>query len=321
MGGCIVALFALGFSLSTGFEPVVVFPQMIAAVFVGTVGGIVVVGALPLFEYLCKVTTEVTLLELTDFNHPLLRQMQMEAPGTYHHSLMVANLSENAAFAVGANPLVCRACSLFHDIGKMVQPEYFSENQSGDDNPHIRKNPSMSALIIKSHVKEGVEMARRAKLPDVVIDVIKQHHGTTLVRYFYYEAVRKSQQTKLSLGEKEEVDESTYRYDGPRPCFKESAIIFFADTAEAASRSLKKVTSRSVEEMLDSIFAERLEDGQLDECALTLDEIKLIKQSFNKTILNMLHARVEYPDMDKENGGERDEQEAQRAEIGHKQSL
>ena len=164
-------------------------------------------------------------------------------------------------------------------------------------------------------------MARRAKLPDVVIDVIKQHHGTTLVRYFYYEAVRKSQQTKLSLGEKEEVDESTYRYDGPRPCLKESAIIFFADTAEAASRSLKKVTSRAVEEMLDSIFAERLDDGQLDECALTLDEIKLIKQSFNKTILNMLHARVEYPDMDKENGGERDEQEAQRAEIGDKQSL
>ena len=143
-------------------------------------------------------------------------------------------------------------------------------------------------------------MARRAKLPEVVVDVIKQHHGTTLVRYFYYEAVRKSQQTKLPLGEKEEVDESTYRYDGPRPRFKESAIIFFADGVEAASRSLKKVTSRAVEEMLDSIFADRLDTGQLDECALTLDEIKLIKQSFSKTILNMLHARVEYPEMEKD---------------------
>ncbi len=322
-GGCMVALFALGFALPGEFEPAVAMPQVLVAVFVGIVGGILVVGFLPLFENLFKVTTDVTLLELTDFNHPLLRRMQLEAPGTYHHSLMVANLSENAALAVGGNPLMCRACSLFHDIGKMAQPEYFSENQSGDGNPHLRRNPSMSALIIKSHVKEGVEMARRAKLPELVIDVIKQHHGTTLVRYFYYEAVRKSQQTKLPLGEKEEVDESTYRYDGPRPRFKESAIIFFADGVEAASRSLKKVTSRAVEEMLDSIFADRLDSGQLDECALTLDEIKLIKQSFGKTILNMLHARVEYPELekDKENGKERDEGEAVRAEAGDKQSL
>jgi len=323
VGGGVVALFGLGFALTGGFEPAVALPQMAAAVFVGTLGGIVVVGVLPLFEYLFKVTTEVTLLELTDFNHPLLRRMQLEAPGTYHHSLMVANLSENAASETGANPLLCRACSLFHDIGKMVQPEYFSENQSGDENPHFRRNPSMSALIIKSHVKEGVEMARRANLPDVMVDVIKQHHGTTLVRYFYLEAVRKSKQTKLPLGEKEEVDESTYRYDGPRPRFKESAIIFFADSVEAASRSLKKVTSRAVEEMLDSIFAQRLDDGQLDECALTLDEIKLIKQSFSKTILNMLHARVEYPDMDKDkdNAIEQDEEDVVQTEIGDKQSL
>ncbi|MBG30593.1 MAG: hypothetical protein CMI31_11425 [Opitutae bacterium] len=323
VGGGVVALFALGFALTGGFEPAVALPQMAAAVFVGTLGGIVVVGVLPLFEYLFKVTTEVTLLELTDFNHPLLRRMQLEAPGTYHHSLMVANLSENAASLTGANPLLCRACSLFHDIGKMVQPEYFSENQSGEENPHLRRNPSMSALIIKSHVKEGVEMARRANLPEIMIDVIKQHHGTTLVRYFYMEAVRKSKQTRLPLGDKGEVDESTYRYDGPRPRFKESAIIFFADSVEAATRSLKKVTSRSVEEMLDSIFAERLDDGQLDECALTLDEIKLIKQSFIKTILNMLHARVEYPDMEKDNDNdiELDEGATIQTEIGDKQSL
>ncbi|MFP6854261.1 MAG: HDIG domain-containing protein, partial [Opitutales bacterium] len=322
-GGCVVALFALGFELPSGFEPSVALPQMLAAVVVGTTGGIIVIGALPLFEYLFKVTTEVTLLELTDFNHPLLRRMQLEAPGTYHHSLMVANLAENAALAVGGNPLLCRTCSLFHDIGKMVQPDYFSENQSGEDNPHLRRNPSMSALIIKSHVKEGVEMARRAKLPEIMIDVIKQHHGTTLVRYFYYEAVRKIQQTKLPLGEKKEVDESTYRYDGPRPRFKESAIIFFADSVEAASRSLKKVTSHSVDEMLDSIFADRLDDGQLDECNLTLDEIRLIKQSFSKTILNMLHARVEYPDIDKdkENGRDSDGRRSSRSGVGDNQPL
>ena len=160
----------------------------------------------------------------------------------------------------------------------------------------------MSALIIKSHVKEGIEIAREYRLPKIIRDVIRQHHGTTLVKYFYHQAKLKSKQTNLPYGELEAdvPDESTYRYDGPKPRFKESAIIFFADSLEAAARSLPKVTHHSVEELLESIFQDRLEDGQLDECPLTLEEVATIKKSFLKTTLNMLHSRIEYPDEEKE---------------------
>jgi membrane-associated HD superfamily phosphohydrolase len=184
----------------------------------------------------------------------------------------------------------------------MVQPHYFTENQGDLSNPHNRQNPAMSALIIKSHVKEGIEIAREYRLPKIIRDVIRQHHGTTLVKYFYHQAKLKSQQTNLPYGELEaEVpEESTYRYDGPKPRFKESAIIFFADSLEAAARSLPKVTHHSVEELLESIFQDRLEDGQLDECPLTLEEVATIKKSFLKTTLNMLHSRIEYPDEEKE---------------------
>ena len=152
---------------------------------------------MPLIENAFKVATDATLFELTDYNHPLLRRMQVEAPGTYHHSLMVANLAEDAALEVKANPTLCRACALFHDIGKMVQPNYFTENQGDFANPHNRQNPAMSALIIKSHVKEGLEIAREHRLPKVIRDVIRQHHGTTLVKYFYFQAKQKSKQANL----------------------------------------------------------------------------------------------------------------------------
>ena len=293
--GAVMALFIGVASGSGGFASV---NHALASLLVGTLTGALVLGAMPLVEHGFKVATDATLFELTDFNHPLLRRMQVDAPGTYHHSLMVANLSENAAVAVGANPIVCRACSLFHDIGKMNQPQYFSENQGEFGNPHNRQNPAMSALIIKSHVKEGVELARENKLPLVIRDVIRQHHGTTLVKYFFHQAKQLVKQTTLPYGDNEtkEPDESTYRYDGPRPRFKESAIIFFADSVEAAARSLPKVTHHSVEELLEAIFQDRLEDGQLDECPLTLEEVAKIKKSFLKTPLNMLHSRGEYPD-------------------------
>ena len=277
--------------------------EMLVALAVGLVTGIIAVGVLPVFESLFKITTEITLLELTDFNHPLLRRMQLEAPGTYHHSLMVANLSENAAAAIGASPLLCRVCSFFHDIGKLVKPEYFVENQRGGANPHSEKNPSMSALVIKAHVKEGVELARKFKLPRVRIEVIRQHHGTSLIQYFYFQA-RQQRKSETAAPvpakngkqkEEPEVDQSTYRYDGPRPAFKESAIIFFADGVEAASRSLKKVTQPAVEELIDTLFQERIQDGQLDVCPLTFKELEQIRNSFCYTLLNMLHARVEYP--------------------------
>lgn len=270
--------------------------QIFASIGVGLITGVIVVGLLSAFEQIFHITTSITLLELTDFNHPILRKMQIEAPGTYHHSLMVANLSENAADAIGSNPLLCRVCCLFHDIGKLVKPEYFSENQRGD-NPHNEKNPSMSALVIKAHVKEGVEMARQEKLPKVIIDVIQQHHGTSLIKYFYHQAQK---QRHLDLEENDHktgdpLNQSTYRYDGPRPRFKESAIIFFADAVEATSRSLKKISQPAIEEMIDGLFESRIKDGQLDECPLTFAELNKIKTSFTRTLLNMLHSRIEYP--------------------------
>lgn len=285
-------------SLLNGFSLGLVGQQTLITLAVGLLTGILVVGLFPIFEYIFKVSTEITLLELTDFNHPLLRKMQMEAPGTYHHSLMVANLSENAAAVIGAGPLLCRACCLFHDIGKLVKPEYFVENQRDGVNPHDRQIPSMSALIIKAHVKEGVEMARKYKLPHVIMEVIRQHHGTSLIQYFYHQAKakeREKQGEKNKIKDGSGVDESTYRYDGSKPKFKESAIIFFADSVEAASRSLKKVTQPNVEELIDNIFKNRIEDGQLDNCPLTFKELDLIRTSFIHTLLNMLHVRIGYP--------------------------
>ncbi len=304
--GIIAGLAGAAIGLLSGFSLSLIGQQTIVALIIGLLTGVLAVGLLPIFEQLFKITTEITLLELTDFNHPLLRRMQIEAPGTYHHSLMVANLSENAAAAIGASPLLCRVCCLFHDIGKLVKPEYFTENQRDRSNPHNEKNPSMSALVIKAHVKEGVEMARKEKLPRVITDVIRQHHGTTLIQYFYHQAQEKQSNAHIRHAEKvidkkyreesaKKVDESTYRYDGPKPGFKESAIIFFADSVEAASRSLKKVSQHNVEELIDKIFKDRIEDGQLDKCHLTFHELNLIRKSFIYTVLNMQHARIEYP--------------------------
>ena len=308
IAGLTAAVMLVGIGFASGSGAFASINQAAVSLLVGVFTGALVLGAMPLIENGFKVATDATLFELTDFNHPLLRKMQVEAPGSYHHSLMVANLSENAAIAVGANPILCRAASLFHDIGKMTQPHYFTENQGDFDNPHDRKNPSMSALIIKSHIKEGIDMAREHKLPKILRDVIRQHHGTTLVKYFYHQAQEKMKQETLGLGdaESDKPDESTYRYDGPKPRFKESAIIFFADSVEAAARSLPKVTQHSVEELLENIFNDRLEDGQLDECPLTLEEVSKIKQSFVKTTLNMLHSRIEYPSEDKNNGRRKD---------------
>jgi len=304
LAGLTGAVLSLGIGFVSGGGGVSLMNHAVASLLMGVFTGGLVLAVMPLIENGFKVATDATLFELTDFNHPLLRKMQVEAPGTYHHSLMVANLSENAAIAVGANPILCRACSLFHDIGKMVQPHYFSENQGEFGNPHNRQNPAMSALIIKSHVKEGIDMARENGLPKIIRDVIRQHHGTTLVKYFFHQAKKKIKQEKLPYGElaEDEPDESTYRYDGPKPRFKESAIIFFADSVEAAARSLPKVTHHSVEELLEKIFHDRLEDNQLDECPLTLEEVAKIKESFTKTTLNMLHSRIEYPDDENEGG-------------------
>lgn len=305
LSGLVLAAFALMLGWTEELDHVLILKAMAGAQATGMITGVVVVGLLPVLESLFKRTTDITLLELTDFNHPLLRRMQMEAPGTYHHSLMVANLSENAANAIGANALLCRVCCMFHDIGKLVKPEYFTENQRDGVNPHAEHTPSFSALIIKSHVKEGVDLAIKHDLPRPVIDVIRQHHGTTLIRYFYEQAcerVRQGSKKPDAAGptpDPQSACETIYRYDGPRPRFKESAIILFADSVEAASRSLQRVSPQAVEDLIDAIIHEKVEDGQINDAPLTIQEIAQIKRSFTFTLLNSLHSRVVYPKTDR----------------------
>ena len=264
--------------------------QVFAIAISGIFSIFLVINIISVMEKLFHYTTDITFLELTDYNHPLLRKLQLLAPGTYHHSLMVAALSEKVASEVGANPLLCRCCSLYHDIGKMIKPEYFTENQKENENPHQYQTPSMSAIILKSHVKEGVELAKAYKLPCRVIDVIKQHHGTSLMKYFYKKAV-------LLKAEDEEIDERIFRYDGPKPQFKESAIISIADAIEAASRSLEKVTPQSVSELIDNIIKDKINSEQLNECSITLQDLDVIRKSFQVSLLSMLHARISYEDV------------------------
>lgn len=303
-GGLTVALFAalIGIADQTEYDTLV--RQMVAGVGTGVITGIVVVGLLPVLESLFKRTTDITLLELTDYNHPLLRHMQLEAPGTYHHSLVVAQLSENAANAIGANPLIARVSALFHDVGKTANAQFFGENQRDRGDPHAGLTPAESARIIKQHVPDGVELAQKHHLPRAVIDVIQQHHGTTLVRYFYQRAVDASRApfpARPSEGPPvpSAPNEAEFRYDGPCPQFKESAIISLADGVEAASRSLRQVTADQLHESIDRIVADRIADGQLDAAPLTLEEITKIKNSFQFTLLNMLHSRVAYPPAEK----------------------
>ena len=294
-GGLTIAVFAALIAIAEQTAMDTLLRQMIAGVGTGLLTGIAVVGLLPVLESLFKRTTDITLLECTDYNHPLLRRMQMDAPGTYHHSLVVAQLAENAASAIGANALLVRTCALFHDIGKTAHAAFFTENQRDGVNPHTGMTPEESARIIKQHITDGVELARKHHLPRAVLDVIRQHHGTTLVRYFYHRAVQASQ--SLS-GPAATVSEEAFRYDGPRPQFKESAIISLADGVEAASRSLREATPAQLSELIDQIVQDRIRDGQLDEAPLTFIEIARVKNSFQFTLLNMLHSRVPYPGSD-----------------------
>ncbi|HMD61126.1 MAG TPA: HDIG domain-containing protein [Opitutaceae bacterium] len=293
MGGLTVAAFAslIGIAQQTPVDTLAW--QMAAGLFTGLLTGVAVVGFLPVLEALFKRTTDITLLELTDFNHPLLRRMQMEAPGTYHHSLVVAQLSENACNAIGANPLLARACSLFHDIGKAANPAFFTENQRETANPHDDKDPAASAAIIRQHVADGVELAARHHLPRAVIDVIRQHHGTTLVRFFYERALAMSQSPFPGV-EPPAVPDEPFRYEGPKPQFKESAVVSLADGVEAVTRSVRTITAEKLASLIDRLVTDRVADGQLDEAPITFEDLAKIKNSFTFTLLNMLHSRVAY---------------------------
>jgi putative nucleotidyltransferase with HDIG domain len=276
--------------------------QCLAALGVGIGTAVLVSGLLPAIESLFGLTTDISWLEMADLNHPLLKRMSMEAPGTYHHSLAVANLAEAAAETVGANPTICRVCSYFHDIGKLVKPGYFTENIPHGENPHDELTPTMSALIIIAHVKEGVDLALKHRLSSRIIDAIREHHGNSLVGYFYHRALQ--QQKDAELGGKimnmrsadaPQVHESNFRYPGPRPRSKETAIISLADSVESASRSLDRPTPQKIEDLVNGLIQDRLKDHQLDESPLTLEEIRRIGESFRFTLQNMLHSRIAYP--------------------------
>lgn len=269
----------------------------------GIVIALLVSGLLPVIEGLFKLTTDISWLELSDLNHRLLRRMQLEAPGTFHHSLVVASLSEAAAEAVGANAAMCRVGAYYHDIGKLKKPGYFIENQNdGAENPHDSLTPTMSALIITAHVKDGVDLALKHKLNPRVIDVIREHHGDSLVSYFY----RRAQEQKRAEMEKVEkklenpedlpkVDQKNFRYPGPTPRSRESGIISLADAIESASRTIKKPTPAKIRALVDDIVASRISDGQLDNCLLTIRDLSTVKDVFSKTLRSMLHSRIDYP--------------------------
>ncbi|MDR2845575.1 MAG: HDIG domain-containing protein, partial [Puniceicoccales bacterium] len=281
--------------------------QVLGSMTGGLLTGAVAVAILPLLERVFKITPDIALLELTDYNHPLLRKLQLIAPGSFNHSVAVANLAEQIALVTDANSLLCRCAALFHDVGKMVKPEYFVENQRMGINPHSDINPTMSALVIKSHVREGIELAKEYKLPRVIIDIIEQHHGTGLIQYFYYKARQQSlHSASVSAAEKGTADETIFRYDGPRPRTKEAAIVLFADSMEAASRALKKVTPQSIGELVDAIIADRIRDGQLDSCPLTFSELQRIRGSLKSSLINMLHQRIVYPGATPEKEEERE---------------
>jgi putative nucleotidyltransferase with HDIG domain len=276
--------------------------ESLATVASGVFTAILVSGILPILESLFQITTDISWLEAADLNHPLLKRMTIEAPGTYHHSLVVANLAEAAAEAIGANPTRARVCAYFHDIGKLIKPDYFSENVDPARNPHNELAPTMSALIIIAHVKEGVDLALKHKLKKQIIDAIAQHHGNSLVWYFYRRALQQQEDARqggkiMNMREEDipEVSEASFRYPGPLPQSKECAIISLADAVESASRSLEKITPQRVDQMIHDIFEQRIDDGQLDECGLSLRELKTIAASLKSTLLSMLHSRVAYP--------------------------
>jgi putative nucleotidyltransferase with HDIG domain len=252
----------------------------------------------PLFlwalERIFDITTDLTLLELSDTNNQLLRDLSLRAPGSFNHSLQVANLAEAAADRIGAHSLLTRVGALYHDIGKMLKPEYFVENQRAGMNPHDRLKPRMSALIIASHVKEGMEMGKEYNLPERVLKFIPSHHGTARIEYFYQKAVGRSEEHDSP------VLESEFRYPGPKPDSKETGILMLADSVEAASRSLDEPSHKRLKSLIDLLFRERIEDGQLDETDLTFQDLRLIKDTFLKMLMGIYHVRVKYPDQEEE---------------------
>jgi cyclic-di-AMP phosphodiesterase PgpH len=272
--------------------------DMMAAIFGGFLVAILVSGILPLLESAFGMVTDISLLEYSDLNRPLLKKMMVTAPGTYHHSVIIGSLAEAAAESVGVNPLMARVAAYYHDIGKIKKPEYFVENQAMGENRHDRLTPSMSSLIISSHVKDGYELAKEFKLPPQIAEIIQQHHGTALMTYFY---------EKAKDGEVDPtcVNDEDYRYPGPKPQTKVAAIVMLADAVEAASRVLDNPTPQRIAALVDKIVNKFFQDEQLTECELTLRDLTEMKKNFNMLLSGIYHHRIDYPGMGIPSGGKK----------------
>ncbi|HZK34223.1 MAG TPA: HDIG domain-containing protein, partial [Bacillota bacterium] len=253
----------------------------------GMLASILTIGTLPIWENLFEVITPIRLIELANPNQPILKRLLIEAPGTYHHSIIVANLAESAADAIGANGLMARVGAYYHDIGKLARPYYFKENQLYSENPHDKLNPVLSKKIITSHTKDGLELAKRYKIPQILQDFISQHHGTTPVAYFYHKA--KENDSNIHIDE--------FKYVGPKPSTREIALVMLADTVEAAVRSMSERNSKKIEEQIRKLIREKLTAGQLDDADLTMRDLDTVAISFTNVISGIFHERVEYPDI------------------------
>jgi putative nucleotidyltransferase with HDIG domain len=261
------------------------------SLFSGTVSAVLAIGLMPFFETGFGILSTMRLIELSNPNHPLLRKILTETPGTYHHSVMVANLSDAACEAIGANGLLARVGSYYHDIGKTKRPRFFIENQMNMENPHDKISAQLSKTIIISHATDGAETLRKHRMPKEIVDIAEQHHGTTLLKYFYHKACQNSEK---------EIMESEFRYPGPKARSKEAAIIGIADSVEAAVRSMSHPSSQRIEAIVNSIIKDRLQDGQLDDCDLTMKELDTVSKSLCETLQGIFHSRIEYPEVAKQ---------------------
>lgn len=257
----------------------------------GIISSVLAIGLLPFFESGFGILSTMKLIELSSPNHPLLRKILTETPGTYHHSVMVANLSEAACETIGANGLLARVGAYYHDIGKTKRPQYFIENQMNIRNPHDTLSPKVSKNIITSHTTDGAAILRKHKLPKEIVDIAEQHHGTSLLKFFYHKALEQTE---------EEIKEEDYRYEGPKPQTKEAAVICIADSVEAAVRSMPNPTPEKIEKLVRSIINDRVEDEQFIECDITLKELELIRQALCETLNGIFHSRIEYPELKKQ---------------------
>ena len=275
---------ALSFIHSDNFKIPLINASL--ALFSGLLSSILVLGTLPIWEHYFDILTSLKLLELSNPNNELLKRMLIEAPGTYHHSIIVGNLAERACDKIKANSLFARVAAYYHDVGKLKRPNYYKENQITIDNPHDRLKPKASVKIIKQHITYGIELAKKYKLPKEITNIINEHHGSTLIAYFYHEAKKSN----------EEILENDFRYDGPRPNSREAAVVMLADSVEAAIRSIKDPTKEKIEDMIAKIVNNKLSDNQLDKSELTLKDLDTIKEAFLEVIMGMFHERIEYPD-------------------------